>query len=110
MNYYSMTDKGIVAEIGNRIRSLRLRKNLTQQELADRTTLSVNAIKAIESGRGKLLNLIAVLRELDALFALDNFIPEPTISPIQLARQQGKRRQRASGKRLKSTKKETPEW
>lgn len=110
MDYYSMTDKGIGAEIGNRIRSLRLRKNLTQQALADQAALSVNAIKALESGKGKLLNLIAVLRELDALFALDNFIPESSISPLQLARQQGKKRRRASGKRLKSTEKENPEW
>ena len=110
MDYYSMTDKGIGVEIGNRIRSLRLRKNLTQQVLADKAALSVNAIKALESGKGKLLNLIAVLRELDALFALDNFIPEPSISPIQLVRQQGKKRRRASGKRLKNSKKESPEW
>ena len=105
-----MTDKGIGAEIGSRIRSLRLRKNLTQQQVADRTALSVNAIKAIESGKGKLLNLIAVLRELDALFALDNFIPETAVSPIQLARQQGKKRHRASGKRFKGPEKETSQW
>ena len=91
MDYYSMTDKGIGAEIGNRIRSLRLRKNLTQQALADRAALSVNAIKALESGKGKLLNLIAVLRELDALFALDNFIPESAISPSPVGSATGKK-------------------
>ncbi len=110
MDFYSMTDKGIGVEIGHRIRSLRLRRNLTQQQVADMAVLSLNAIKSLESGKGKLLTLIAILRELEALDALDNFIPEPAISPIQLARQQGKERQRASGKRLKGKATERSEW
>ena len=101
MDYYSMTDKGIGTEIGHRLRSLRLRRNLTQQQVADKAALSLNAIKSLESGKSKLLTLIAVLRELGALDALDNFIPEPAISPMQLFRQQGKKRQRASGNRVK---------
>ncbi len=110
MEFYSMTDKGIGAELGYRIRALRLRRNLTQQQVADRAALSLNAIKSIESGKGRLLTLIAVLRELSALDTFDNFIPEPSISPMQLARHQGKKRQRASGKRLKSEAKEKSEW
>jgi len=55
MDYYSMTDKGIGAEIGSRVRSLRLRRNLTQQQVGDRAALSLNAIKSLESGKGKLL-------------------------------------------------------
>ena len=110
MDFYSMTDKGIGAEIGDRIRSLRLRRNLTQQQVADKAALSLNAIKSLESGKGKLLTLIAVLRELGALDALDNFVPMPAVSPMQLARQQGKKRQRASGRRLKGEKAEASEW
>ena len=105
-----MTDKGISVEIGRRIRSLRLRRNLTQQQVADMAALSLNAIKSLESGRGRLLTLIAVLRELGALDTLDSFIPEPLISPIQLARQQGKKRKRASGIRLKGKPLEGSEW
>jgi putative transcriptional regulator len=110
MDYYSMTDKGIGQEFGRRIRSLRLRRNLTQQQVADKAALSPNAIKSLESGKGKLLTFIAVLRELGALDALDNVIPEPSISPLQLARQQGKNRQRASGRRLKDVSREKSEW
>ncbi len=105
-----MTDKGIGVEVGHRIRSFRLRRNLTQQQVADAAALSLNAIKALESGKGKLLTLIAVLRELGALDSFDSFIPPPPVSPLQLARQQGKKRQRASGKRLKGEAKENPEW
>ncbi|MBI5062709.1 MAG: helix-turn-helix transcriptional regulator [Desulfatitalea sp.] len=97
-----MSDKGVGVEIGRRIRALRLRKNMTQQELARAAALSLNAIKAVETGKGKLLTLIAVLRELGALEALDQFIPELPVSPLQLAKQQGQKRHRASGKRRKT--------
>jgi putative transcriptional regulator len=110
MDYYSMTDKGIQAEIGSRIKSVRLRKNMTQQQLSKATALSLNTIKSLESGKGKLISLIAVLRELGVLDALDSFIPEISISPVQLARLQGKKRRRASGKRGKGGSKESTEW
>lgn len=110
MDIYSLSDKGIEEELGSRIKALRLRKNITQRELAEATALSLNAIKALESGRGKLSTLIAVLRELGALDQLDSFIPEPSISPIQLAKMQGKGRERASGERLKDKAKDETEW
>lgn len=111
MNFYTLSDKAIEEELGNRIKALRLQKNVTQQELADATTLSLNVIKALESGRGKLLSLIAVLRELGALDQLENFIPETTtISPLQLAKMQGKVRERASGTRQKNKSKDDAQW
>lgn len=110
MDFYTLSDKGIEEELGHRVKSLRLRKNITQKELAEEATLSLNAIKSIESGRGKLSTLIAVLRELGALDNLDSFIPEISISPIQLAKMQGKVRERASGERLKDKTKDEPEW
>jgi putative transcriptional regulator len=110
MDLYSLSDKGIEEELGGRIRALRLRKNITQKELAEATALSLNAIKSLESGRGKLSTLIAVLRELGALDQLNSFIPEAAISPIQLAKMQGKGRKRASGERLKDKSEDQTEW
>lgn len=110
MDLYSLSDKGIEEELGKRIRALRLRKNITQKELAEATALSLNTVKSLESGRGKLSSLIAVLRELGALDHLNSFIPEPSISPIQLAKMQGKGRERASGERLKDKSKDETEW
>jgi len=110
MDFYSLSDKAIQQELGHRIKALRLRKNLTQKELAEAVTLSLNAIKSLESGRGKLSTLIAVLRELGALDHLDKFIPEISISPLQLAKMQGKERIRASGKRLKLKSQDKSEW
>jgi putative transcriptional regulator len=110
MDLYSLSDKGIEEELGRRIRMLRLRKNVTQKELAEAAALSLNVIKSLESGSGKLSSLIAVLRELGALDHLNSFIPEPAISPIQLAKMQGKGRERASGERLKDKSKDQTEW
>ena len=110
MDYYALSDKYIEKEIASRIKALRLRKNITQKELAEATTLSLNSIKSLESGRSKLSTLITVLRELGALDHLDNFIPEISISPMQLAKMQGHVRKRASGDRLKSQAKDESEW
>lgn len=110
MNFYALSDKAIELELGNRFKALRLAKNITQKELAGLTTLSLNSIKSLESGRGKLSTIIAVLRELGALEQLDSFIPETTISPLQLAKMQGKVRERASGYRLKHKVDTQAEW
>lgn len=110
MEFYSLSDRAIATELARRLKSLRLQRNITQQRLAEATTLSLNSIKALESGKGKLATIIAVLRELDALQQLDNFIPEVTISPLQLAKMQGQVRQRASGERSKATDRDESEW
>jgi len=103
MDFYTLSDKVIEQELGKRVKALRLRNNVTQKDLAEATMLSLNSIKALESGRGKLSTIIAVLRELGALDNLDNFIPEVSISPIQLAKRQGKIRERATGERGQNT-------
>ena len=111
MDLYSLPDKAIARELGSRLRALRLQRNVTQKELAEATALSLNTIKALEGGRGKLATLIAVLRELGALEQLDNLIPATTvISPLQLARLHGRERQRASGGRGKDKSGDETEW
>ncbi|GAB1263487.1 helix-turn-helix domain-containing protein [Aurantivibrio infirmus] len=101
MDLYSMSDKAIRKQMGERLKRQRLRQNITQQQLADATTLSLNTIKSLESGKGKLASLIAVLRELGQLEQLNHFIAEPEISPLQLAKQKGQMRERATGIRNK---------
>lgn len=108
MDYYSMSDKAVMEALGGRFRALRLRNNLSQQQLAKSVQLSLNAIKALEQGKAKLATMIAVLRELGALGQLANFIPEQTVSPLLLAKQQGQVRQRARGARGKPH--AEPEW
>ena len=101
MDFFELSDVAIEKEIGHRIKSLRLEQNRTQEDLSKSTMLSLRVIKSLESGKGKLSSLIAVLRELKALDQLNHFIPEVEVSPLQLVRMQGKKRQRASGKKEK---------
>lgn len=105
IDYYIASDSAILKELGERIRKLRLRRNITQEDLAERTLLAVGTIKSLEAGKGKLSTLIAVLRELGALDQLDRFIPPVTISPIKMAeastRLSTSKRERASGVRRK---------
>ena len=103
MTIYGMSDIAIIKELGRRVKRKRLDVNMTQQEVAelagiDRTTMS-------DLERGKLfgiLTLIKVLRALQALETIDSFLPDPGISPLQLARMRGRERQRASSKEIKS--------
>jgi transcriptional regulator with XRE-family HTH domain len=118
MDCYALTDSAIAELLGQRLRALRLHKNRTQGKLAERTALSVGTIQALESGRGKIENLIAVLRDLNALDGLDAFLPEPRESPLALAKASLKTkraRARASGGRAgkdnsSSRKKESDSW
>jgi len=91
---YALSDHAIAEHLGSRIKNLRLRRNITQEALAQATALSLNSIKALEKGKAKLSTLVAVMRELGALEQIEQLLPSPKISPLQLARQK-KRRQRA---------------
>ena len=107
IDYYTASDSAILESLGERIRGLRLRKNITQEALAEHTLLSVGTIKSLEAGRGKLSTLVAVLRELGALEQLDQLIPPITISPLRMAaasaRQPARRRRaRATADKDKS--------
>ncbi|HKH78614.1 MAG TPA: helix-turn-helix transcriptional regulator, partial [Solirubrobacteraceae bacterium] len=80
-----LTDESVLSELGARLERVRLERNLTQRELAARAGVAYKAIQRIEAGESvKLTSLIRVLRGLELLDALDQLVPEPTPSPIEL--------------------------
>ncbi|MEM9015965.1 MAG: helix-turn-helix transcriptional regulator [Verrucomicrobiota bacterium] len=92
-----LSDEAILEEIGNRLKRERLNRNVSQATLASEAGVSRKTITNIETGEGcSFGTLLAVLRVLDRLENMDAFLPDPGISPIQLAKWQGKQRQRAS--------------
>lgn len=95
MNYQAMTNTAIAAELGNRLEDLRLMRNMTQQALADEIGITAKSYRQLVAGGGKLENLIAALRALNALEQLDNFLPAPAPSPLEQLKLRGKQRQRA---------------
>lgn len=102
MKLSSMNNQAVLREIGVRIRRERLNQNLTQETLAQQAGVSRRVILDLEGGKGcGLSSFIEILRALRKLDQLDAFIPDPGISPIQLAKLRGRERQRASGRRIK---------
>jgi len=99
MDYLMMTDSNITEELGRRLCRMRLRKNLTQDQVATITGLSRTAVQGAEKGASTLLTYVKILRALNSLDSLDDFLPDIGISPLELAKAQGKERQRASQKR-----------
>ena len=72
----------IIKEIGKRIKRQRINISLTQQELADKTGVSLRTICNVENGRDtKLSVIISVLRALNILSNIDLLIEEETIRP-----------------------------
>jgi len=84
--------------IGKQIKTLRIRKELTQSELAERSGLSLASIANIEQGKGSSLKtLVSILNVLGETAWLESLAPEVEISPIQLV-ELGKERQRVRRK------------
>jgi len=98
-NITQMSNEAIRQEIGKRLQRERLNQNITQEQLSNKAGISRRTLVAAEKGEGTSLEtLIRILRGLGLLEQLDQFLPRPELSPIQLAKLKGKLRQKASGK------------
>ena len=98
MSFIGKSNSAILKEIGQRLRLIRLEQNISQDDLAKRAGISRMTVSFVENGRSvATLTLIQILRALGMLDSLNSFLPEPIISPLQIARLKGKERQRASG-------------
>jgi transcriptional regulator with XRE-family HTH domain len=89
-----------MAELGARLRAYRLQQNVTVAHVARQSGLNKNTILNAEWGKNpRLRTIISLLRAYGRLEALDSFLPVPTISPLQLVRDQGRLRRRARARR-----------
>ncbi len=95
-NIYGMTDEAIAEELGQRIEKIRLSANKSQQEIADEVGITRTTYRKLIRGQTKFHTLIAVLRALNELTLVDEFIPERPFSPMALLELEGKQRKRAS--------------
>jgi putative transcriptional regulator len=97
MDFKAMSNIAVLKEIGQRISRQRLNRNITQMELAYKAGVTRIVVQRLENGLGcNLESLIRILRPLDCIDQLNSFLPEPGISPLQLAKLKGHERVRAS--------------
>ena len=93
----------MLVEVGDSIRQLRLRRNLSQAVVAERSGISFGAYRNLESGAGvSLRSFLAVCRTLGKTDWMRT-LPPPMISPMEILR----RESRSARKRATAVRKET---
>ena len=103
--WIAMSDRNIVNTIGSFIKYERLKRNKTQAQLAEEAGINRWTISQIENGEAiTLLSLIQIMRALNVLELLDIFSIKQEISPIELAKKDQQKRQRARNKDNNNTK------
>lgn len=106
-----LSDDLVLKEMGHRIAQYRLNQDKTQAALAQEAGVSNRTMTRIEHGHSvQASSIIRILRALKLVENLDALIPEPSVSPVQQLKMQGKPRQRASSKSAKSKKQEPWSW
>lgn len=90
------------AQLGARLKAYRVNiRRLDQVTVAERSSISVRALRNLETGNGSSLRtLLSVLRTLGRESWLETIAPVTTINPLMLTRQ-AEPRQRASKPRSK---------
>ena len=113
-NIYILTDTELCKKIAGKIKTVRLKQNMSQAELADKSGVSISTIKRMEDGEVK--NFESLIRVLRTLGNLDVFIPlveEEQLSPneyYELASKASKPKRKRASKGYTKENKEESEW
>ena len=79
--------------LGERMRRLRLSRNMDQRTVAEKGGVSEKALRNLEAGRGSTVEtLLRTLKALDYLQGIDSLAPEVTINPLTMLRKSRPRR------------------
>ena len=110
-NLNNMSDPAVVKEIGYRLKQMRLKKNITQDELAKISGLNRATISQLENGRAAtLLTLVQVLRAMNKLDLLNILFEVPEISPLEVVKMKKQTRERATRKKITGANGKESEW
>ena len=101
-----LTDESVLKELGARLASARLQRNLTQAALADQAGVSKRTLERLESGAvaTQLSSFLRVCRVLGLVERFERLVPEAAASPMEQLKRQGGKRKRASGKKAAAAK------
>ncbi len=109
--WHALSDPAILELLGKFIQQIRLQQNKTQQQVATAAGINRSTVVQIENGGGgTLMSFVLILRALEQLQLLDHFEVKQQISPLQLAKLEQKKRQRASPKKESQNKKPKSDW
>jgi transcriptional regulator with XRE-family HTH domain len=82
------TPEELQAVLGERLRRLRLNRNIDQRTAAEKAGISERALRNLETGRGSTVEtLLRVLKALEYLQGIDMLAPETSVNPLDLLRQ-----------------------
>lgn len=96
-------DDVVLAGLGRRIAQTRVRRNLTQRELAAEAGLGIATVKRLEGGQAVGTdNLLRVLRVLSLIAGLDRLVPLPPPSPLERLEHADAERKRVRHRRAES--------
>jgi transcriptional regulator with XRE-family HTH domain len=113
INYWhAMSDPALLEIIGKFIRQTRLQQNKTQQKVATAAGVNRSTLVQIENGGSvTMLSLVQILRALGQLQLFQNFeVKQPQLSPLQVAKLEQNKRQKASIKKENLTEKSKRDW
>lgn len=113
-NIYMLSDTDITNKISARLKELRLKQNISRQDLSISSGVSMSSIVRMEEGEIKSFeSFIRILRTLGKIDILLPLVEEEEISPNEYFKMmqstQKKTRRRASKSKL-TTKQEELEW
>jgi DNA-binding XRE family transcriptional regulator len=87
------TPEELQVALGERIRRLRLSRNIDQRTAAAKAGVSEKALRNLEAGRGSSVEtLLRTLKALDYLQGIDALSPEVTVSPLGMLRRSSPQR------------------
>lgn len=95
----NLTDQAILQELGGRLAAARIERNLTQAALAEQAGVAKRTVERLESGEvaTRLSGFLRVCRALGLLERFELLLPEAVPGPMAQLKQQGRKRQRATG-------------
>jgi transcriptional regulator with XRE-family HTH domain len=97
------TPKELQTVLGERLRRLRLNRNLDQRTTAEKAGISEKSLRNLEGGHGSTVEtLLRVLKALDHLQGIEMLAPEISVNPLDLLRpSKAPQRVRRASKQLK---------
>ena len=110
---YTLSDTQLSKRIGEKLKVIRLKRNITQHSLAEASSISLSSVKKVENGEiGSFDTLLRILRTLGMLESISQLFEEEHLSPSEyyemVTKAKKQTRKRAVGK-LKVNKEES-EW